>query len=274
MRDQASEKSAETAAEYLRRECSAGMDDPEVGIVLGTGWGGALAIKQQIRVSLEKIPGFHPLRQLDGHARAFICGDIGGRKVVALSGRVHMNEAPADRGLAENVRLQIEMLLRLGVKTLILTSAVGSLNAQIHVGDIVVVDGFVTVFAPEMPLYAGEFCSPEDALDLNLRKLALEVVRGVTSKATEGGLAVVRGPYFEGRKYDKAFIAASGASIVGMSILPEACVAALYPGVRVLALSFVTNSAFEEHSHESNQLVAQRNQTVMGQILTGILRRL
>lgn len=274
MRDSLSENVAKAAADDLRRHCKLHGDEPKVGIVLGTGWGGALSITQETRVGLGQIRGIHQLRQLDGHARQIICGEIDGQKVVALSGRVHLNEAPANQELAENVRLQIEMLLQLGVTTLILTSAVGSLKSDIVVGDIVVVDGFVTVFAPEMPLFAGEFCSPEDTLDVRLRQIACATVLEATGRQHEGGLAVLRGPFFEGRKYDKAFIAMSGASTVGMSILPEACVAALYPGVKVLALSFVTNSAFEEHSHASNQLVAQENQAIMGKVLTNILRQI
>ena len=68
---------------------------------------------------------------------------------------------------------------------------------------------------------------------------------------------MVRGPFFEGRRYDKAVLAATGAAVIGMSVLPEACVAALYAGVEVLAVAHVTNTAVEAHSHD---VILQRAQ--------------
>ena len=139
-------------------------------------------------------------------------------------------------------------------------------------GDITVVDGFISVFAPEMPLYGGEFCSPDDVLDSRLRMLAQDAVSAAGAVSRCGGYAMVRGPFFEGRKYDKAFIASSGASTVGMSTLPEACVAALFPQVKVVALNFITNTAFEHHSHQTNQDRAKEQSKNMGRVLTNLVR--
>ncbi len=65
---------------------------------------------------------------------------------------------------------------------------------------------------------------------------------------------MVRGPNFEGRTYDKPFLRMTGVKAVGMSMLPEACIAALYKdvGVRILPMAFITNDDSEEHSHEVN----------------------
>jgi purine nucleoside phosphorylase len=109
-------------------------------------------------------------------------------------------------------------------------------------------------------------------LDPALRQIALEE-RGELV-AAEVGHVMVRGPFFEGRRYDKKLLAASGASMVGMSILPETCVAALYPGTRVLALCFVTNTAVEEHSHEENLARAKTASALLGGYLTRIVSRI
>ena len=176
------------------------------------------------------------------------------------------------------VRLQTEMLFHLGVRNLIITSAVGALPQSVPtkfgVGDICVINGFVTVFAPEMPLWAGEFFSPEDVLNEELQQIAFKERGKLT--AHSGGYVMVRGPFFEGRRFDKNFLASTGASVVGMSMLPEACVAALYKddGVRVLGLAFVTNDAVQEHSHEDNLVCAGAASKYLGGLLKRIVNKL
>lgn len=247
---------------------------PKIGIVLGTGWGDAITWKDERRTSLTRLPWFKEIGQLEGHAREVVYGHMEGADVIALRGRIHLNEAPPTHAdLFTWVRLQVEMLFNLGVETIILTAAAGSLKASVMIGDMVTVDGFVTLFSPDMPLYAGEFCSPEDTLDPHLQTLSRKIVLSVTGKAPTGGHAILRGPFFEGRKYDKPLLMASGASTVGMSIVPEACIAALY-GVRVLALTFITNDAVEIHSHEVNQARAREKSADMGAVLHALIREL
>lgn len=263
---------AETAAGYLRNHLKINdSNQPEVGLVLGTGWGDTLEFDAERRVSFGEIPGFGGLDKLEGHAREVVIGTIAGKRFVALRGRVHLNERPADPELHATVRLQMEMLIRLGVKKFIVTSAVGSLSPSIEAGDVVMVNGFVTLFAPEMPLFAGEFYSPEDTIDQSLiGRIFRETTLGFAQtslKVYKGGHAMVRGPFFEGRKYDKDFLAKTGAAVVGMSILPEACVAAVYPGVKIVPLGFATNTASEEHSHEENMRRAKEKSAHLGEFL-------
>jgi len=274
MRNQEAEMRAVKAAQDIRRLLP--LDhDVRIGIVLGTGWGDVLQLENVRELPFGEITGFDRLPAgIEGHARKLVHGTVEGRPVLALKGRMHLNEHPIGGFLNQMVRLQIEMLLQLGVRDLILTCAVGSLGRRFEVGQVCIVDGFVTVFAPTMPLYGGEFCSPEDALSEDLRRIAGQQGICLPQGAAFGGHAMLRGPFFEGRKYDKALLAASGASVVGMSVLPEACVAALYPGVRVLALAFVTNDDAEEHSHEENQRRAKASADRLGEYLAGIVGRL
>lgn len=280
-RDQSREYVARIAADTLRVKSqlplpfASGNNGP-IGLILGTGWGDVLQIENPYRISLADIPGFGALTKLEGHARELMIGRVSGRQVLVLRGRIHLNEVPADPELFKMVRLQVEMLLQLGACQLILTSAVGALRPQngampLSVGDVCAIDGFVTLFAPDMPLWAGEFCSPEDTLNLRLREIAL-AERGEL-RVSVGGHVMVRGPFFEGRRYDKRLLAQTGASVVGMSILPEACVAALY-GARVLALGFVTNSDIETHSHETNLAQAKSAAAKLGGLLERIVRRM
>ena len=271
MRNQQAEHAAMTAAGYLKAQLR--IQDPEVGIILGTGWGDKLVVDPCVELPFTSVPGFSELASLEGHARKFLYGVCGNKKVVVLSGRVHLNEAPADPAIHKMVRLQTEILMRLGIRKLIVTCAAGALpRSGVETGDLVVIDGFVSLFAPDMPLYAGEFYSPEDTLCPQLREIA-------RTTAQEGfdivsaGYAMVRGPFFEGRKYDKEAIARTGAAIVGMSTLPEACIAALYQA-RVLALAFVTNDSVEAHSHSVNLGRASRASSGLGAYLTKLIEQI
>jgi purine-nucleoside phosphorylase len=253
---------AASAARQIRQ--SLGLDDGRypVGIILGTGWGDALKIEDAKEMDFKDIPGFADLRALEGHDRKLVVGRIGGTDVVALRGRIHLYES-ADPSIYSMVRLQTEMLIHLGAKRLILTNSAGGLRLpsgriQANVGDVMLIDGFCTLFAGPMPVF-GEHPSPDDAIDRALlervrRRFPAEDPMAKPPQELRlkyGGYAMVRGPYFEGRRYDKPALAATGCSVVGMSTLPETVVAALYrqDGVRVAPISFVSNDEKEEHSH-------------------------
>lgn len=251
-----------------------------IGLILGTGWGDAMNLTGT-RIPFTDIPGFEGLGKLEGHKRELVITKIAGSTVYVLDGRSHLNEAPDNPNVVRMVRLQTEMLMRMRVNTLIVTSAVGALprtwntlfKPRFRVGDICVVDGFVTIYAPPQPVWGGEFYSPEDTLTSDLQDLALQAIKQNKLRGRLGGHAMVQGAYFESRKYDKKLLAKSGARVVGMSGLPEACVAAVY-GVNVLFLGFVTNDAFSPHSHEENQKQAKAKSKQLGALIKTIIGNL
>ncbi len=253
MRNTGAERQAAEHAAFIRHALDMQTEHP-IGVVLGTGWGDKLQLRDARELPLGTQPGFSGLQELQGHARKYVVGRLGDTEVMALSGRIHLNEMPHSMMLAQMVRLQIEIMLQAGVEKMILTCAAGSLpGSYIRTGSLVAIDGFVSLFAPDMPLSAGEFCNPEDTLDDRMRLRAIDMRdHYLGGDVRSGGHAMVRGPQFEGRRYDKKILASTGASIVGMSVYPEACICALYPGTRVLGLAFVTNDADEAHSHETN----------------------
>lgn len=266
---------ARSAADALRKALD--LDDAErpVGIILGTGWGDALALDARRELPLKALPGFSRLTALDGHARTVVTGTLDGTRVTALAGRVHLYEAPSDPELHAMVRLQTEMLIHLGARRIILTCAAGALDQKIKAGHFVAIDGFVSLHAPEMPLYGGEFPSPDDAIDLECVAADFPGTStpGIRS-AWRGGYAMVRGPNFEGRRYDKKLLAATGASVVGMSMLPDACVAALYAeeGVRVVPIAHVTNGADEKTTHDDHLARSKQAAAQLAALLTDTVR--
>ncbi len=246
-----------------------------IAIILGTGWGDVIVLEDERSVFLSELPGFKNLPEHPTHKRQLCFGFLAGRPVFVLRGRVHMNEAPCSTELANIARLQIEMLCAFEVKKFILTAAVGGLltsrlSEPASTERVCVIDGFVTLFAPDIPLYSGEYVNPEDTLDPDLRQLAVSVGREVGLDVFTGGHVMVRGPFFEGRRYDKIVLTQTGAQVVGMSILPEACVAALHDA-KVLALGFVSNTATETHSDELIRSRAQEAGDKLGALLSGII---
>lgn len=271
------------AGEVFRRFGLSVEDRPKVAIVLGTGWGDAISLKDECSIPLCEFAGFEHLKSHPTHKRLLCCGRLNGHLVFVLRGRIHSNEIPNSTELADMVRLQIEMLCLLGVEKFILTAAVGGLlrgkpwwkpwQRRARIGRVCAVHGFVTIFAPDVPLYGGEFVNPEDSLEPTMRQTAVEVGREVGLSVFEGGHVMVRGPFFEGRRYDKPVLARTGADVVGMSILLEDCVAALY-GVRVLALGFVSNDDSEAHSDELVRTRAKAAADKLGALLEGVVSRI
>lgn len=242
---------------------------PTTALVLGTGWGDAVQFEDAVEIPFQELPGFRELPGLEGHARRVVYGKLGDNPVLALRGRVHLNESYVEDMVYRYVRVQVQMLLELGVDKLVLTCAAGSLGGRADVGDIVVIDGFVTDRAPKMPMFGGEFFSPDDTLDKDLLRAACVAGKDVLPMKI-GGHVMLRGPFFEGRRYDKKLLADLGVTVVGMSVLPEACVAAVY-GAKVLGLAFVTNDDKEEHSHEENQKRVKEKAYRLGELLSNIV---
>lgn len=276
------EESNQLAEELRKALLIPGGQQPDVAVILGTGWGDLLKIENEVSIPFKDLGAFAHLQALDGHKRQVCYGQVGGKRVIALRGRVHLNERPYHEETALAVRLQVQMLVALGVKDFIITNAAGALGDKCRVGDVVVVDGFVSLFAPDLPLAAGEFCSPDDMLHPVLREIAVKAAEKHIGESEDhyrrvrqGGYAMMRGPFFEGRRYDKQTLRLTGASGVGMSSLPEtAVIGALQKEARVLVLSYITNSDKEQHSHEENVRRAKLDAPQLGAMLTDIIGQL
>lgn len=249
-----------------------------IGLVLGTGWGDALTLHHSLQIPFTEIPGFESLAALEGHRRVLEIGYIDENRekppVAILRGRVHMNEDPLDPSVPKMVRLQIAMLCELGVRRLILTCAAGSLIEEIEVGDLVFMESFVAFGNEVMPVWAGEFVSPEDVLQEGWKEVAKAAANKADLHLHLGGQhAYVRGPHFEGRRHDKDNLARLGANTVGMSVKPECCIAALYEA-RAMGIAFITNDAVAVHSHEDNVARAKASSGKLGAFLSEVIKNL
>ncbi|MBU1180448.1 hypothetical protein KJ885_05900 [Patescibacteria group bacterium] len=258
---------------------SFGLNLVKAAIILGTGWGDVLLNEMRLSWScpLVEIPGFEYLKELQelgAHKRILTIADINGKTVAMMRGRIHLNESHDKERLFRAARLQIEMLMELGIEHFILTNATGSLRPSIKVGDTVAYDSFVLPPMFEPLLWGGEFESPEDVLkDENILKIQ-GAAEEAELKCHRGTLGYVRGPSFEGRKKDKQNLRANGADTAGMSIAPECSVLALDPKCKVYAVGFITNTDSEEHSDETNRERAKQSSDKLGQLLLNLISSL
>ncbi|KAJ9298011.1 hypothetical protein DTO271G3_4232 [Paecilomyces variotii] len=245
---------AKEAAAFLERGLPDGLRNPKVAVICGSGLGGlANTIQEASKVEYEysSIPHF-PLPTVSGHAGKLVFGYLGHNiPAVLMVGRVHYYEGHS----MEKVTFPIRVFKLLGVKTLVLTNAAGGLNSEYAVGDIVVINDhlFLAGLAGSHPLrgpnadeFGVRFPPMSDAYDLELRRSthrAWEKQVSPESKRRlhEGIYAFVGGPSYETRA-ECRMLRQLGADIVGMSTVPE-IVVARHCGLRVLALSLVTNNA-------------------------------
>lgn len=249
-----------------------------IGIILGAGWGDALSLSPESLArsfSLVHTDGkpssyhFEGLRPLRHHKREVVHDFIAGRSVIVVFGRIHINEMMATPHLKPLVRLQVEMLMKLGVTTLVSTNAAVNLRPwQVNTGDLVAANGFSLDFAPNMPLDPDEPQQPWLSLDAELRSLAVAEGRGHGIRVHEGGLVMIRGPLGPISQYDIVPLRRTGALAAVTSIVPEACFATLYKeeGVKVLALSRVSNDGSDPSSSDEKK--------ELGAFLTSIVARI
>jgi len=262
------------AEALLRRQLQITEDAVfETALVLGTGWGDSLDTGSRKFMNLSDLPHGNNLEVIEGHKRRIEIGTVGGREVLILRGRVHMNESTFNPDAAMLVGMPIELLIRLGVKNLILTCGAGGLVSATTPGTIVFINAFVSGFNEVMPLFPGEFCSPEEVLAKNF-SIGFNGAAADQLNFLCGPYVFWRGPHIEGIAHDKKHMRNQGGVAVGMSIKPECAIAALHPGVRVLAFAHIMNTDTEVLDHIAHTQKAQANSDTLGAFLTNIVQSL
>jgi purine-nucleoside phosphorylase len=259
-------------AEYLRKKIP---EQPVAGIVLGTGLG-ALAeiLENKLTIPYGEIPGFVK-STAPSHAGNLLFGNLAGKPVICLQGRFHFYEGYT----MEQVVFPVRVLAALGVKTLIVTNASGSLREDFSPGDIVILTDHIN-FMGTNPLIGindeslGErFPSMNLPYSLRLHEIIKLIARKHQIKLNWGTYLAVTGPSLE-TKAECAMFAKLGADLVGMSTVPEV-IAARHAGLEVLGISIVTNysNLFHSlaHSQEEIRSNADKASSHMKLIITELL---
>ena len=215
---------------------------PEIALVLGSGLGPLADAVEGIAVPYAGIPGF-PLSTAPGHAGRLILGWLFGRATVVMQGRVHLYEGYSP----QEVVFPVRVMAALGARLLVLTNAAGGMHPDDRVGDLVgiedhlslaVASGLDPLRGPNDPATGPRFVSMNRAYDPDLLTLAQRL-----GGMRRGTYAHVAGPSFEPPALIR-LLKLAGCDLVGMSTVPEV-IAARHLGLRVLAISAVTNLAVD-----------------------------
>ena len=222
---------------------------PRVALVLGSGLGGlADQVTDAVAISYADLPGF-PKPGVQGHAGRLVVGDLGGRTVVCMQGRSHAYEGHPPQRLAIPVRT----CRSLGCDVLVLTNAAGSLRPEMGPGSLMIIEdhinwsGMNPLIGPNDDSIGPRFFDMSNAYDSALREQIKQAASHESITVHEGVYFWYLGPSFETPAEIRAF-QTLGASAVGMSTVPE-CLSAVHCGMRVAAISVITNLAAGLQAH-------------------------
>jgi purine-nucleoside phosphorylase len=231
---------ADSAAQFL---ISKTQLRPKVGIVLGSGLGGfADELSESVRIPYSQIPGF-PRSTAIGHAGHMVIGNADAIPIAAMQGRVHLYEGYTP----QQVAFPIRVFGRMGIRAVILTNAAGGINLGYKQGALVVISDHVNLQGHNPLVGENDECFGIRYPDMTMaywkpyRKFAHEEALKLGLEIHEGVYAGMLGPSFE-TPAEIGFLRTIGADVVGMSTISEV-IAARHMGMRILAVSCVTNMA-------------------------------
>lgn len=216
------------------------------GIVLGSGLGnlvGEMEIEKEIRYS--NIPHF-PQSTVKGHEGKLLLGTMEGKRVIVMAGRFHYYEGYN----AQEVTYPIRVMKMLGVQTLLISNAAGSVNPGFKVGDLMIITDHISFFTPNPLIGKNEdtlgtrFPDMSEPYSKRLIEQAKLAANNLGYSLKEGVYTAVTGPTFETRAEYK-LIKAIGGDAVGMSTVQETIVAR-HGGMDVVAISVITDIGIRE----------------------------
>jgi purine-nucleoside phosphorylase len=267
------EKIIETT-EFLKRK---GINNPDVGIILGTGLGELTAkIENRLEIDYKDIPNF-PVSTVEGHAGKLIFGELGGKKIIAMKGRFHYYEGYG----AEQVALPVRVLKYLGIKCLFLSNAAGGVNPGFLIGDIMVITDHINLLPNPLigqndDRIGARFPDMGVAYDRDLVNKALQIAHKNNIRIHTGVYLSTSGPTFETPAEYKYF-RIIGADAVGMSTTPEVIIAR-HMNLPCFAVSIITDlgveGKIEYTTHESVQNEAAKTESRMTTIMTDMISSL
>lgn len=253
------------------------QDEPEVGIILGTGLGGLVReIDIKLSIPYNEIPNF-PVSTVEGHSGKLIFGKLGGKNVVAMQGRFHYYEGYP----MSQVIFPVRVMKYLGIKTLLLSNASGGVNPDFEIGDLMIITDHICLVPNPLigkhnPEFGARFPDMSDAYNKELVVEAKEIAKELNINVCEGVYTATTGPTFETPTEYKYF-RVIGSDAVGMSTVPEV-IAARQMSIPCFAMSIITDlgvpGKIVEVTHEEVQKVAATAETKMTKIFTKLIEKL
>lgn len=261
--------------EYIR---SITQFEPQIAVVLGSGLGAfADKIEKEAVIDYADIPDF-PVSTAPSHKGRFILGTIGGAKIIAMQGRVHLYEGYT----AKEVVTPIRLMRMLGAEKLILTNACGGINKNLKAGDFMIIEDHISSFVPSPLIGKNDdelgprFPDMSEVYSKRLNKLICKKAKENSIDIKKGVYVQLTGPSFE-TKAEIRMCSLIGADAVGMSTAIEAQ-AARHCGFETAGISCITNLACglldapitSEEVCETADRVAAQFETLLTETIKGI----
>ena len=229
------------AARFLQDAISEPI--PEIAVILGSGLGAlAEGLNNQTAIKMSDI--YHwPVPTVEGHRGRVVFGKVGSVPILALQGRVHFYEGYS----IQEVVFPIRVLKEIGIKSLIITNAAGSLNPDFMIGDLMIITDHINfmftnpLIGPSDFSYGPRFPDMSEPYDSEYISIAETVGKDLNIPLKKGVLIACTGPSYETASEVK-MMRSFGADAVCMSTVPEV-IAGVQMGLRILGISCITNFA-------------------------------
>ncbi len=219
---------------------------PVVGIILGSGLNGlADSVQNPVYIPYGEVPHF-PVSTVEGHAGRFVIGELEGKPVLVMQGRIHYYEGYT----MQQVTLPIRVMQRMGIPNLIVTNAAGGVNPNFTPGDVMLITdqinfvgmgGLNPLIGPNFDEIGFRFSDMSQPYDREYADLARKIAKEKGITLQEGVYTGLSGPSFESPA-DLRFLHMVGTDAVGMSTVPEVIIAR-HGNMRVLGISGISNKA-------------------------------
>jgi len=231
---------ADSAAQFLLSQARMA---PKIGLVLGSGLGAfADQLSDASRIPYAQIPGF-PRSTAIGHAGQMVIGKAGNVPVAVMQGRVHLYEGYS----VHEVAFPMRVFGRVGIGAVVITNAAGGINLKYQQGALVAITDHINLQGHNPLVGANDdrfgvrFPDMTQAYCRSYVKAAREEAAKLGIALEEGIYAGLLGPSYE-TPAEIRYLRTIGADLVGMSTVAEV-IAARHMGIKVLAISCVTNMA-------------------------------
>lgn len=231
-------KHIEETTKYLKEK---GFENPEIGIILGTGLGQLINEIEIIKeVSYNHIPYF-PTATVEFHKGKLIYGKLANKKVVVMQGRFHLYEGYT----LQDVTYPVRIMEKLGIHTLLVSNATGAINLDFKKGELMLIEDHINLQGSSPLAFKGvsqlgeRFVDMSAPYDKGINSTFKTIAKNNKIKLHHGVYASVFGPQLETRA-EYRMLKIIGADAVGMSTVPEIIVAN-HLKLKVAAVSVLTD---------------------------------
>ncbi len=259
------------SSEYIRAKSQI---KPKVGIILGSGLGSFIKeVTVEKSLPYDEIPHFAS-PSVDGHKGVLSLGQVGNTAVAVLQGRAHYYEGHSMERVVHGART----LALLGIEILIVTNSAGGFGETMQAGEFMIIEDHINLMGdnplkgPNLKELGPRFPDMTEAYDLELRERMEKILieRGI--RYHKGVYCGVSGPTYE-TPAEVRYLKLIGGKAVGMSTIPEV-IAANHLGLRVGAVSCITNMAAGMNRHKLTHAEVTETAKKVESEFTGFLKQL